>query len=73
MQFTLSESRGTVFLTVSKRYASMHADLHAGDQYLGPVRIGRRGQIKIPHHSDAAREIAGLKSPDDIRLLLRDR
>ena len=73
LQFTLSESRGTVFLTVSKRYASMHADLHAGDQYLGPVRIGRRGQIKIPHHSDAARELAGLKSPDDIRLLLRDR
>lgn len=73
LQFTFSESRGAVFLTVSKRYASMHADLHAGGQYLGPVRIGRRGQIKIPRHSDAARELAGIKSPDEIRILLRDR
>ena len=73
LQFTFSESRGAVFLTVSKRYASMHADLHAGDHYLGPVRIGRRGQVKIPRHSEAARELAGIKSPDEIRLLLRDR
>lgn len=72
LQFTLSESRGAAFLTVSKRYASMHADLHVGSRYLGPVRIGRRGQIKIPRHSEAARELAGLKSPDEIRLFLRN-
>ncbi len=72
LPFTFSESRGAVFLTVSKRYASMHADIYAGDECLGPVRIGRRGQIKIPRHSETAREITGLKSSDDIRVCLRD-
>ena len=73
LQFTFSESKTALLLTVDKEYASMHADIHVDDKYIASVRIGKKGQIKIPKRSDIARNLMKLaSSQNDIRLLLKD-
>ena len=70
--FTFSESGGALLLAVGREHASMYADIHAGDRYVTSVRVGRRGQIKIPKRTQAAREITSLASSrGDIRVSIR--
>lgn len=71
--FTFSESKTALLLTVSREYTSMHADIYVDDQYITSVRIGKKGQIKIPKRSDVARTIMKLaSSQNDIQIFLKD-
>ena len=71
--FTFSESKTALLLTVSREYTSMHADIYVNDKYATSVRIGKKGQIKIPKRSDIARNLMNLaSSQDDIQIFLKD-
>ena len=73
LPFTFSESKTALLLTVGKEYTSMHADVHVDDKYVTSVRIGKKGQIKIPKRSDVARDLMKLaSSQNDIKLFLKD-
>jgi ATPase len=51
----------------------MHADIYANDKFLASVRIGKKGQIKIPKRSDVARNLMDVtSSQSDIKLYLKD-
>jgi len=71
--FTFSESKTALLLTVSREYTSIHADIHVNDKYVTSVRIGKKGQIKIPKRSDVARDLMKIaSSQDDIQIFLKD-
>ncbi len=71
--FSFSESKTALLLTVNREYTSMHADIYANEQYLASVRIGKKGQIKIPKRSDVARNLMNsTTSQNDIQLFLKD-
>ncbi|WP_371503737.1 PINc/VapC family ATPase [Nitrosopumilus adriaticus] len=73
LPFTFSESKTALLLTVSREYTSMHADIYANEKFLASVRIGKKGQIKIPKRSDTARNLMDLtSSQSDIKLYLKD-
>ncbi|MBT8251755.1 MAG: PINc/VapC family ATPase [Nitrosopumilus sp.] len=73
LPFTFSESKTALLLTVSREYTSMHADIYANDKFLASVRIGKKGQIKIPKRSDVARNLMDeTSSQSDIKLYLKD-
>ncbi|AJW70573.1 PINc/VapC family ATPase [Nitrosopumilus adriaticus] len=73
LPFTFSESKTALLLTVSREYTSMHADIYANDKFLASVRIGKKGQIKIPKRSDTARNLMDVtSSQSDIKLYLKD-
>ncbi len=73
LPFTFSESKTSLLLTVSREYTSMHADVYVHDEYVTSVRIGKKGQIKIPKRSDVARNLMKLaSSQNDIQIYLKD-
>ena len=73
LPFTFSESKTALLLTVSREYTSMHADIYVNDTFLASVRIGKKGQIKIPKRSDTARNLIDVtSSQNDIKLYLKD-
>jgi len=73
LSFTFSESKTALLLTVSREYNSMHADIYVSDKYVASVRIGKKGQIKIPKRSDVARNLMkAASSQDDIQIFLKD-
>ena len=73
LPFTFSESKTTLLLTVSREFTSMHADVYVNDSYVSSVRIGKKGQIKIPKRSDVGRNILQeSSSQNDIKLHLKD-
>jgi len=73
LPFTFSESKTAMLLTVSKEYTSMHADIRVNDEYVASVRIGKKGQIKIPKRSDVARNLMNTaSSQNDIQIFLKD-
>lgn len=73
LPFTFSESKTALLFTVSREYTSMHADIYTNDKFLASVRIGKKGQIKIPKRSDVARNLMGeTSSQSDIKLYLKD-
>jgi len=73
LPFTYSESKTTLLLTVNKEYTSMHANISVNDEYITSVRIGKKGQIKIPKRSDIARNLMNLaSSQNDIQIFLKD-
>ena len=73
LPFTFSESKTTLLLTVSREFTSMHADISVNDSYVSSVRIGKKGQIKIPKRSDVGRTILQeSSSQNDIKLHLKD-
>ena len=62
-----------LLLTVNKEYTSMHANISVNDEYITSVRIGKKGQIKIPKRSDIARNLMNLaSSQNDIQIFLKD-
>ncbi|NND86918.1 MAG: Flp pilus assembly complex ATPase component TadA [Nitrosopumilus sp.] len=72
LRFTFSESKTTLLLTVGREYTSMYADVYVNGKNLGSLRIGKKGQIKIPKRSDVARKIMdNASSQNDIQLILR--
>ncbi|MBL7002284.1 MAG: Flp pilus assembly complex ATPase component TadA [Nitrosopumilus sp.] len=73
LPFTFSESNTSLLLTVSKEYTSMHADVYVDDKYVTSVKIGKKGQIKIPKRSTIARSLMKLaSSQNDIQIFLKD-
>jgi ATPase len=51
----------------------MHADIYTNDKFLTTVRIGKKGQIKIPKRSDIARDLMNsTSSHNEIKLYLKD-
>lgn len=73
LPFTFSESKTSLLLTVSREYTSMHADIYVNDKYVTSVRIGKKGQIKIPKRSETARNLMKLAtSQNEIQVFLKD-
>lgn len=73
LPFSFSESKTALLLTVSREYTSMHADIYTNDKFLTSVRIGKKGQIKIPKRSDTARDLMNsTSSQNEIKLYLKD-
>jgi len=73
LPFTFSESKTALLLTVSREFTSTHADIYANDKYLTSVKIGKKGQIKIPKRSDVARDLMNFSSSqNDIQIFLKD-
>lgn len=69
----LSESKNAIMLDVGQEYASQQAGIYVGDTFLTSRRVGRKGQIKIPKRSDAARRLSEMAaSEDSIRVSVRD-
>ena len=73
LPFSFSESKTALLLTVGKEFTSMHADIRVHDKFVASVRIGKKGQIKIPKRSDTARYLMReSSSQNDIQLFLKD-
>ena len=73
LPFSFSESKTALLLTVGKEFTSMHADIHVNGKFVTSVRIGKKGQIKIPKRSDTARYLMQeSSSQNDIQLFLKD-
>ena len=71
--FTFSESKTALLFTVSREYTSIHADIHVNEKYVTSVKIGKKGEIKIPKRSDVARNLMKVaSSQDDIQIFLKD-
>ena len=69
----LSESKNAIILDVGQEHASLHAAIYMGDMFLTSRRVGRKGQIKLPKRSDAARKLSEMASSEnDIRVSIRD-
>ena len=73
LPFSFSESKTAILLTVNRDFTSMHADIYANEKFVASVRIGKKGQIKIPKRSDVARTMMDFSSSqNDIKLYLKD-
>ena len=71
--FSFSESKSALLLTVNREYTSMHVDIYTNDNFFASVRIGKKGQIKIPRRSDMGRNLLNsTNSQDNIKLFLKD-
>ena len=71
--FVFSESDTALLFDTDREYSLMYVDIYVHDKYITSVRIGRKGQIKIPKHSNVANSIASLaSSQNDICITLRD-
>ena len=71
--FVFSESDTALLFDTDREYALTYVDIYVHDKYITSVRIGRKGQIKIPKHSNVANSIASLaSSQNDILITLRD-
>jgi len=73
LPFTFSESKTALLLTVNREFTSMHANIYANGKFVTSIRIGKKGQIKIPKRSDTARTLMDLSpSQNDIQIFLKD-
>jgi len=73
LPFSFSESKTALLLTVNRDFTSMHADIYANEKFIASVRIGKKGQIKIPKRSDVARNLMDLtSSQNEIKIFLKD-
>jgi ATPase len=73
LPFSFSESKTALLLTVNRDFTSMHADIYANEKFIASVRIGKKGQIKIPKRSDVARTLMDFtSSQNDIKIFLKD-
>ena len=73
LPFSFSESKTTLLLTVNREYTSMYTDIYVNNKFFASVRIGKKGQIKIPKRSDVGRNLLNqTSSQNDIQLFLKD-
>jgi len=73
LPFSFSESKTALLLTVNRDFSSMHADIYGNEKFIASVRIGKKGQIKIPKRSDVARNLMDLtSSQSEIKIFLKD-
>ena len=70
LPFSFSESKTALLLTVNREFTSLHADIFLNGKFFTSVRIGKKGQIKIPKRSDIGRNLLNqTSSQNDICLL----
>ena len=73
LPFSFSESKSSLLLTVNREYTSMHVDIYTNEKFFVSVKIGKKGQIKIPKRSDIGRNLLNsTSSQNDIQLFLKD-
>ena len=73
LPFSFSESKTALLLTVNREFTSLHADIFLNGKFFTSVRIGKKGQIKIPKRSDVGRNLLNqTSSQNDIQLYLKD-
>ncbi len=73
LPFSFSESKTDLLLTVNREFTSLHADIYLHDKFFTSVRIGKKGQIKIPKRSDTGRNLLNqTSSQNDIKIYLKD-
>ena len=73
LPFSFSESKSALLLTVNREYTSMHVDIYTNEKFFVSVKIGKKGQIKIPKRSDIGRNLLNsTSSQNDIQLFLKD-
>ena len=73
LPFSFSESKTALLLTVNREFTSLHADIYLHDKFFTSVRIGKKGQIKIPKRSDSGRNLLNqTSSQNDIKIYLKD-
>ena len=73
LPFSFSESKTALLLTVNREFTSLHADIYLHDKFFTSVRIGKKGQIKIPKRSDTGRNLLNqTSSQNDIKIYLKD-
>ncbi len=73
LPFSFSESKTALLLTVNREFTSLHADIYLHDKFFTSVRIGKKGQIKIPKRSDIGRNLLNqTSSQNDIKIYLKD-
>ena len=73
LPFIFSESKTALLLTVNREFTSLHADIFLNGKFFTSVRIGKKGQIKIPKRSDIGRNLLNqTSSQNDIQLYLKD-
>lgn len=73
LPFSFSESKTALLLTVNREFTSLHADIYLNDHFFTSVRIGKKGQIKIPKRSDTGRNLLNqTSSQNDIKIYLKD-
>ena len=70
---TISESKNALLLDVGEEYSTMNAAVYVGDTFLTSRQVSRRGQIKLPKRSEAARRLSEMAASEgDIRVAIRD-
>ncbi len=70
---SFSESKTALLLDVGSQYASMSATVFVDNTPLTSRRVGRKGQIKLPKRSEAARRFIDMVSEDgDVRVIVKD-
>lgn len=73
LPFSFSESKTAILLTVNREFTSMYADVLINDKFITTLKIGKKGQIKIPKRSDVARNLMNMaSSQNEIKLNLKD-
>ena len=73
LPFSFSESKTALLLTVNREFTSLHADIFLNGKFFTSIRIGKKGQIKIPKRSDIGRNLLNqTSSQNDIHLYLKD-
>lgn len=69
----MSESKNALILDVGAAYASRHATVHVRDTFLTSRRVSRKGVIKLPKRSEAARTMIDLANSEaDVRVSITD-
>lgn len=73
ISFAFSESNSAFRFSVDRSFTGMYADILVNEKPLTSVRIGKRGEIRIPSRSEAGKKIMQqASSQNDIQIKLRD-
>ncbi len=73
IQFSFSETKTALLLTVNREYTGLYAEVFVKDTLISSFRVAKKGKIKIPRRSDAAKKLMKLAfSQDDIRVVIRN-
>ncbi len=71
--FSFYESKNAIILQVSRELERRYVEIFAGEKFITSMRVGRKGQIKIPRKSEHAKDLLRFSSSKhDIKILLKD-
>ncbi len=70
--FNFSESRNSLNVDVGKSNVGMLVELYVKGKYLLSSRVGRKGRIKIPKKTSAAKQLMRTRSKNDIKVFLKN-